>query len=303
MLRLLARREEGYEDIAALMGLSVEEVRGKVKEALSALDREEAPAKSSPAQPAAAPEPRKAAVPPQGDPLRAKVASRAPRPASAKPARRERSRERPSDFARRLSSKLPTDRRVRVGALAAAAALVVLIVLLATGVFGGEDSTQEPSTAQAPSGSSKASFNSRQVTGAVLEPEGDSDAIGRAILGRAGKEPLLQIEAEGLDPSEKDEAYTVWLYKSPGLVLRVGAVEVDKGGGIAAQFPLPVEVVKYIAASVFDQIYVSRTSDAAYQEEVSTAKREKRLPRYTGTTVLHGQIEGPLLSVAEDQGG
>ena len=32
MLRLLAQREQGYEDIAALMGLSVDEVRAKVKD-------------------------------------------------------------------------------------------------------------------------------------------------------------------------------------------------------------------------------------------------------------------------------
>jgi hypothetical protein len=38
MLRLLAQREDGYEDIAALSGGSVEEVRAKVKEALAGLD-------------------------------------------------------------------------------------------------------------------------------------------------------------------------------------------------------------------------------------------------------------------------
>ena len=35
MLRLLAQREQGYEDIAALMGLSVDEVRAKVDDALA----------------------------------------------------------------------------------------------------------------------------------------------------------------------------------------------------------------------------------------------------------------------------
>src|SRR6185295_11085853 len=38
MLRLLAQREEGYEDMAALMGISVEEVREKVKEALAEVE-------------------------------------------------------------------------------------------------------------------------------------------------------------------------------------------------------------------------------------------------------------------------
>ncbi len=38
LLRLLAQREDGYEDIAALSGGSVEEVRARVKEALAGLD-------------------------------------------------------------------------------------------------------------------------------------------------------------------------------------------------------------------------------------------------------------------------
>ena len=41
LLRLLAQREEGYGDIAALMGLSVDEVRSKVKGALAGLDEGE----------------------------------------------------------------------------------------------------------------------------------------------------------------------------------------------------------------------------------------------------------------------
>ena len=40
MLRLLAQREQGYEDIAALMGLSVDDVRAKVTDALAQLEDE-----------------------------------------------------------------------------------------------------------------------------------------------------------------------------------------------------------------------------------------------------------------------
>jgi hypothetical protein len=43
MLRLLAQREQGYDDIAALMGLSVEEVRAKVVGALAQLEAEGQP--------------------------------------------------------------------------------------------------------------------------------------------------------------------------------------------------------------------------------------------------------------------
>jgi pyruvate/2-oxoglutarate dehydrogenase complex dihydrolipoamide acyltransferase (E2) component len=43
MLRLLAQREQGYDDIAALMGLSVGEVRAKVVGALAQLEAEGEP--------------------------------------------------------------------------------------------------------------------------------------------------------------------------------------------------------------------------------------------------------------------
>ena len=48
MLRLLAQREQGYDDLASLMGLSVDEVRTKVKEALEEIDKEEAAVTPSP---------------------------------------------------------------------------------------------------------------------------------------------------------------------------------------------------------------------------------------------------------------
>ena len=38
MLRLLAQREQGYDDIAAPTGSSVEDVRAKVKDAIAGLD-------------------------------------------------------------------------------------------------------------------------------------------------------------------------------------------------------------------------------------------------------------------------
>ena len=52
MLRLLAQREQGYDDLAALMGLSVEEVRAKVKDALTQLEQEGEVPPPAPAEPA-----------------------------------------------------------------------------------------------------------------------------------------------------------------------------------------------------------------------------------------------------------
>ena len=81
-------------------------------------------------------------------------------------------------------------------------------------------------------------------------------------------------------------------------MLRIGAVTVGKSGRIAAQFPIPAQVLAYVANASFDQIDVSLTADAAYKAEVAQAKKQKRLPRYTGTDILRGKITGPALDDA-----
>ena len=290
MLRLLAQREEGYEDIAALMGLSVEEVRAKVKDALEGLEGSGATKPESPPPPPKEPEPPP--EPPKAEPPPAKAA---PKPAPPKPKRPSAPRPAP-----RL--KLPANRSVQLSLLAGALVLVLVVVLLVAGGSGGGDSSDDTGSSTANS-VSDTPLDTKRVTGAVLQPVDGGDAIGRAVLGRAGKEPLLQIEAEGLEPSAAGETYTVWLYKSPRLALRAGAVKVGESGGIAAQFPIPVEVLQYIAGGAFNQIYISRTSTAAYNAEVEAAKKDKRLPRYTGETVLRGPIVGPLVGAGGNQGG
>lgn len=269
MIRLLAQREEGYEDIAALMGLSVNEVRARVREALEELDgSREAPEAPSPAK-VAAPAPSRPAPPP-------------PAPKSK--------RSRPS---------LPGDRGQRAAILAGIGVVVVLVVLLATGAFGGGSSTPSTTTAAAEGETTSAtettSTENGKLTQATLSPVNGGGGEGRALFGRIKKTPVLQVEAKGLEPSPTGSSYTVWLYKSTKLALRVGAVGVSKSGGIAAQFPIPTELLAYVASGAFDQIDISLTDDAAYKAEVAKAKQEKRLPAYTGEDVLRGKIAGPAV--------
>lgn len=269
MIRLLAQREEGYEDIAALMGLSVDEVRARVKEALEELDG-----------PREAPE----------APAPAKVAA----PAPSKPAP-------PAPVAKSKRSRplLPRDRGQRAAILAGIGVVVVLVVLLATGAFGGGSSTSSTTTAAAEvettSATEATGAENGKLTQAALSSVNGGGSEGRALFGRIKRTPVLQVEAKGLEPSPKGSSYTVWLYKSPQLALRVGAVDVSKSGGIAAQFPIPTELVAYVASGAFDQIDISLTDDAAYKAEVAKAKQEKRLPAYTGEDVLRGKIAGPAV--------
>jgi hypothetical protein len=100
MLRLLASGEQGYDDIAALMGLSVTEVRAKVVGALAQLEAEGKPVPDVPspvvggAKPAAAAAPPAPAPPPPEPPA---DAPNDPKPAVAEPTSSEAATAAPSD--------------------------------------------------------------------------------------------------------------------------------------------------------------------------------------------------------------
>ncbi len=282
MLRLLAQREQGYDDLASLMGLSVDEVRARVQEALEEIDSDEAIAP--------APEPAKA------EPV---AAPKAPAPVAEKPVVTPKATPPPpAPAARRKPPKvsLPTDGRMRIVAGAAATLAIILIFALVAGVFGGSggDDGNDASTSTT-ADTSTTTADTSGTTQAILSPPNGGDASGEALFGKVRKTAVLQVQAEGLTPSPSGELYAVWLYHSPRIALRVGAVRVSDSGGINAQFPLPTEVLSYVAGGGFDQIDVSLTSTAAYNAEVAAAKRDQRLPDYTGESVLRGEITGRLV--------
>lgn len=272
LLRLLAQREQGYEDIAALKGKSVEEVREEVRTALAALD-------APPPEPTPPPPPT-----PEPTPEAASIAEAPSAPAPA---------TEPGKSAKPASGRPSVERR-RLVAVAGGGLAIVAIVLGAVALLGGTSGSGSSGSATAPAAELAASEEGN-VTQAVLEPADGGEASGRAIFGRVGKEEIvLQVTAEGLEPTAKGQSYTIWLYRTPKLSLRVGSVPVGEDGKLGARFAIPAELLAYVAGGAFDQVYVSRTSNAAYRREVAKAKREKGLPRYTGETVLTGKITGPV---------
>jgi hypothetical protein len=291
LLRLLAHREEGYADIAALKGMSVEEVRAEVKTALAELDAAPEPPRAPRAEAAAAPPSEKAEPTEPPTPAPPKPKAEEPSPPSA---------EKPP-FTRPSLPAVPAERR-RLLAMAGGALGLVAVALIGVAVLGGDSSSSDSSSTGIAAES--ASTESDKVTQAILEPVEGGEASGRALFGRLGQEEVvLQVTAEGLEPAEGDESYTVWLYRSPKLALRVGSVKVDEAGQLGARFPIPAELLAYIAGGAFDQVYVSRTSDAAYKREVAQAKEQETLPRYSGETVLRGEIVGPIAEAGQRQPG
>jgi len=289
LLRLLAKREEGYEDIAALKGLSVEQVRAEVADALAELEA------AGEAPPPLPPEPAKLEEPSEPPRVAEEKADPAPVPPPPAPA----PKPEPRTPARPSRPALPAERR-RLVLLTGGALAIVAVVLIAIAVLSDGSDSDSSSAASSGSGSEISATENSKVTQAVLEPVDGSDASGSAVFGKLGKEEIvLQVTAEGLKPTSKGESYTVWLYRTPKLSLRVGSVPVGESGRLGARFTIPAELLAYVASGAFNQIYVSRTSDAAYRQEVVQARKSKSLPQYTGETVLSGEITGPIAKGAK----
>jgi outer membrane biosynthesis protein TonB len=291
MLRLLAQREEGYDDMAALMGISVEEVRERVKEALAEVEEpavsEGEPAPEPPPPPVpvpATPEPPASVEPPKAM-IDEPVVPPGPTP-KARPAKR----------ATRIPSlKVPKDRGALIGLGAGALVVVILVIVLIVGGDGGGSSSATTSSESALAEKAAAPAQNENLTQAVLSPTDGGNASGRAVFGRFKKKVLLQVTAEGLEPSQQGETYTVWLYRSPKIALQIGSVPVDQSGKLAAQFEIPVQLLTYVANGAFDQIDVARTATAEYKAAFAKAKKESRVPPYVGESVLRGKITSPAI--------
>jgi hypothetical protein len=273
MLRLLAQGEQGYADIAALMGLSEEDVRAKVVGALAQLQAEGKPAPDVPppiaggAKPAAevtppepepTPEPRAMgdetaepviadavapsagatestdAEPPEAPAEPPKAST--PKPAAAPPASPPPSGRPPS--ARRTIT-LPSGRNAWLvgGGILAAIVVIVVVVLLASGGGGGGSSTastEAGSTPAAEEGKAESTVNSKAPTEAELKAVDGSEAEGRATFGRVKNKLALQVEAKGLEPTTAGNAYAIWLAESPRKMLPLAFPITVKGSGKGA---------------------------------------------------------------------
>ena len=294
MLRLLAQREEGYEDIGALMGLSVSEVRARVRDALAELESGDAQA-----PPASAPAPGQSEAPapePAPQPTRPAAAEAAPR--KARPTR--------ESAAGALGRSLQGNRRLQAGVIGCAL-LVVLLVLFATGVIdvGGSSSSEAPTAANPPSSEAPTAVNptssSKVPTQAVLKGVGGSEAEGRAIFGRLKSQVLLVVAAKGLPPSPQGSSYAISLARSPEERIPIAASTVGKSGTISGQFQVPATALGLLASG-FDEIEVSLVTNGELRVAVTEAQKQKKTPQFKGTDVLRGPVTGPVVENAEEEG-
>jgi hypothetical protein len=266
MLRLLAQREQGYDDIAALMGLSVEEVRAKVVGALAQLEAEGQPRpdvpppfpvageEGGPPTPAASEE--QPPVPKAETPKEPPPIPPAPEPplANATPvAEPAAPKATPAAVASAGGGSagggrtftVPSGRGLWpwIGGAVGIIAVVVAVILIAGGGGGGSSSTESAGTTadtsqrtgaeEAETGKGKEAAEktsnptaSKEPTFAVLNPVGGTSANGKAIFGRVKNKLALQVVATGLQTTGKNDAYTVWLAQTEKKMLPLASSEV-----------------------------------------------------------------------------
>lgn len=299
MLRLLSERgEESYNDMAALMGISVEEARERVKEALTEVagsgttnaEVTEPPAAAEPAPPPPpAPEPPPAVKQPPAAHTASEPApqtTEAPAPSGRRPPKLP-------------GLKLPKDRGALIGLGAGALAVLVFVIVLIVSGSGESGSSDTTASAEGGSGAATpAASENPNLTQAVLSPVDGSDSSGTALFGRFKKNVLLQVTAEGLEPSRSDQSYAIWLSHSGKAMVPVGTAKVPDSGDLAARFQIPAAVLVLVARSAFNEIDVTRTTDATLSAAIAKARQSKSESAYTGTDVMRGKITGPFVGAA-----
>ena len=316
ILRLLSQRgAQGYEDLSALMGISVDEVHARALKAAAELEGEGIPAPSIPSpsggrddSPSVAKDgeapPGESSLPAPAPPVAPKVEAPRPAPPEPKPIPKHEHHTLKED-AHRL--KLLEGRGLWA-LLAGAAAVVLFVVFIIVGGDGtdsGGDTTTTSS--ETPSGETVAALEkaaeggSKEVTKASLKAVDGSDAVGVAVFGRVKKNLAMQVAAEGLEPAEGEAGYTIWLAASPQKMLPLASTEVGEDGRIGAQVTVPVEVLAYLANETFRQITITRTDESQLKASLAKATKEKNAPAYTGDEVLNGEVTGPIVGAAKSR--
>jgi hypothetical protein len=315
ILRLLSQRgEQGYEDLSALMGISADEVHARAKAAAAELEMEGIPAPAIPRPPGGGDDSPSVAKDGEAPPGESSPPKPAPPPPRSQPEPPPPPPPPPPAPALPRGEKKPPLRKELkllegrgLWALLAGAAVVVLFVVFifvgGDGTDSGDDTTATSSNT--PSGETVAALEKaaasgkKEVTKASLQAVDGSDAVGVAVFGRVKKSLALQVAAEGLEPAEGEDGYTIWLAASPEKMLPLASTEVGEDGRIGAQVEVPVEVLAYLANETFRQIAVTRTDESQLKASLAKATKDKDAPLYTGDEVLNGEVTGPIVGAAK----
>jgi hypothetical protein len=327
MLQLLLQQGQSYEDIASLLGLEVEQVRSRAREALTEIggedpDRDVGLTDYLLGQ--ADPIGRADAARQLGsDPKTRELADRlttqlrllapgaelpdiagddsgtskpkerkapAPTPAAA-PAPKAKPEPSGETDGGGLAATLSRHQRQAIAGLLGVGILVAVVVLAIAGVFGGGD--DDSSAASSDGTTTQQTSGASNLTRAVLTPQGGSEAEGVAVFARIRNQAVLQINVTNLQPTGSGEGYVIWLFGGESQAFPLVRQEVGENGQMRGAAPIPNQLLQALQQGLFDSIDISLATNSQITDALRQARQSQQLPRYAGTSVARGPITGP----------
>jgi hypothetical protein len=326
MLQLLLQQGQSYEDIGSLLGLDVDQVRSRAREALKETGGEDPDRDVSltdyllgQADPIGrADAARQLGSDPQARDLADRLATQLrvlapgadlpelpdagsttakPKPSPAPAKEPEKSTEAPAEPSGEAKSgglaATVGERRTQVIAGVAGAGVLLVVALLAIfGVFGGGDGNDKSATS-ADNSSQQTSNNSSGLTRALLTSQDGGDAQGVAVFARVRNQPVLTINVTNLQPSGPGEGYVIWLYRSASQAYPLVRQSVGDNGQLRGAAPVPAQLIQALQQGLFDTIDVSLAKDSDVTAALRQARQSQQLPHYEGQSIARGPITGP----------
>ena len=179
----------------------------------------------------------------------------------------------------------PDKRKIAIAAVLAG--LLVLAIVAAVFIFGGDDSGDGGDTQAG--GATTATTADQDLVIVGLEPiSGGSEAAGQAVFAQTQDQPLLQINLTGLEPAGQGQSYIVWLYNSQSLAFPIARDSVGQNGNLTGAAAIPQQILPLLGQ--FGCVDVSLASNQETQAALQEAVDGESLPAHSGQTVLRGQI-------------
>jgi hypothetical protein len=108
------------------------------------------------------------------------------------------------------------------------------------------------------------------------------------VFARAQDQPVLQLNLSGLQLAGRNQTYIVWLYNSDAVAFPLARDQADKQGNLTGAAAIPQEIVPLLPQ--FGCVDVSLSSNQETAAALQQAAKGRSLPRYSGQTVLRGEI-------------
>jgi hypothetical protein len=318
MLQLLLQQGQSYEDIASLLGLEVEQVRSRAREALTEIGGEDPDSKVGLTDyllGQADPIGRADAVRHlQSDPEDHRLATdlaailREAFPSAELPRLpgepRQPKRAKSAEAASRLPSLGLSQSQTRLIAILGGGAIILIAVVLAiTGVFGGDDNSSASSETTDASTDTAAETSADQTLQRVmLTAPGGGDASGQAVFGLAtGDQPYVDVSIRGLDPAPEGKTYVVWLLLTDEQGYPLSPITVSEQGSFSDRFSIPSAVLPVVARVQLVDVSIAPVSQIRklVQDAIENTRLVLKKP---GETVLQGQVPKAQGSQQSDSG-